>query len=147
MTKIAATPQFKACARKQPRAGKPRPFRASELLARARLARFALCAFAASGKIMNEDSTKKARARVNRINGQVTGIGKMIDEDRYCLDILNQIAAARAALDALGIEVLTSHLESCVVGHGTDSQHDCAKPLTQEELIEEVRAALKRFLK
>ncbi len=98
-------------------------------------------------KIMNEDYRKKARARVNRVNGQVTGIGKMIDEDRYCLDILNQIAAARAALDALGVEVLTSHLESCVVGHGTDSQHDCAKPLTQEELVEEVRAALKRFLK
>ena len=96
---------------------------------------------------MQADSTKKARARINRINGQVTGIGKMIDEDRYCLDILNQIAAARAALDALGIEVLTSHLESCVVGHGTDSEHDCAKPLSQEELVEEVRAALKRFLK
>ena len=95
---------------------------------------------------MNEELRKKARARVNRVGGQVTGIGKMIEEDRYCLDILNQISAARAALDALGIEVLTSHLESCVVGHGTDSAHDCAKPLTQEELVEEVRAALKRFL-
>ena len=96
---------------------------------------------------MDQHNNKKARARINRISGQVNGIGKMIDEERYCLDILNQIAAARAALDALGIEVLTSHLESCVVGHGTDSEHDCAKPLTQEELIEEVRAALKRFLK
>ena len=96
---------------------------------------------------MNELYSKKARARVNRINGQVTGIGKMIDEERYCLDILNQIAAARAALDALGIEVLTSHLESCVVGHGTDAEHQCAKPLTQEQLIEEVRVSLKRFLK
>lgn len=96
---------------------------------------------------MQAASTKKARARVNRINGQVTGIGKMIDEDRYCLDILNQIAAARAALDSLGVEILTNHLESCVAGHGTDTQHECAKSLTQEELIEEVRAALKRFLK
>ena len=96
---------------------------------------------------MDEHYSKKARARVNRISGQVTGIGKMIEEDKYCLDILNQIAAARGALDALGIEVLTSHLESCVVGHGTDSQHACAKPLSQEELVEEVRAALKRFLK
>ena len=96
---------------------------------------------------MDQHPSKKARARVNRIAGQVNGIGKMIDEERYCLDILNQIAAARAALDALGIEVLTSHLESCVVGHGTDSQHECAKPLSKDELIEEVRAALKRFLK
>ena len=96
---------------------------------------------------MDSHYSKKARARVNRISGQVTGIGKMIDEERYCLDILNQIAAARAALDALGIEILTSHLESCVVGQGTDSQHTCAQPLSNDELIEEVRAALKRFLK
>ncbi len=96
---------------------------------------------------MNEELLKKSRARINRINGQVTGIGKMMDEERYCLDILNQIAAARAALDALGVEVLTSHLESCVVGHGTDSQHECAKALTQDELVEEVRASLKRFLR
>lgn len=96
---------------------------------------------------MDELYTKKARARVNRISGQVTGIGKMIDEDRYCLDILNQIAAARAALDALGIEVLTSHLENCVVGQDTPSQHSKAQKLSNDELIEEVRTALKRFLK
>ena len=96
---------------------------------------------------MKEEPRKKARARINRVSGQVAGIGKMIDDDRYCLDILNQIAAARAALDALGVEVLTSHLESCVVGHGSDCTHECAQPLSQEELLEEVRAALKRFLK
>ncbi len=96
---------------------------------------------------MDEIYTKKVRARVNRIAGQVNGIGKMVDENQYCLDILNQIAAARGALDALGIEVLTNHLESCVVGHGTDSQHPTAAPLSQEELIQEVRAALNRFLK
>ena len=96
---------------------------------------------------MDENYSKRVRARVNRIAGQVNGIGKMVDDDRYCLDILNQIAAARAALDALGIEVLTSHLESCVVGHGTPAQHPNAQPLSNDELIEEVRAALKRFLK
>lgn len=96
---------------------------------------------------MELEKSKKVRARVNRISGQVTGIGKMIDEDRYCLDILNQIAAVRAALDALGIEILASHLESCVVGRDGDSAHECAKPLSETELIEEVRAALKRFLK
>ena len=96
---------------------------------------------------MNQDSTKKARARVNRINGQVQGIGRMIDEERYCLDILDQIAAARSALDALGVELLTNHLDSCVIGHGSGSEHHCAKPLNREELLQEVRGSLQRFLK
>jgi DNA-binding FrmR family transcriptional regulator len=84
---------------------------------------------------------------VNRINGQINGVGKMIDEDRYCLDILDQIAAVRSALDALGVELLTSHLETCVLGHGGEGEHECAKPLSQADLIEEVRLTLSRFLK
>lgn len=96
---------------------------------------------------MNEAKSKKIKARVNRISGQIGGIGKMIDEDRYCLEILDQIAAARSALDALGVELLSNHIEGCVVGHGTDSQHECAKPLTPEQLVDEVRLTLGRFLK
>lgn len=96
----------------------------------------------------NRPTTRSAAtARVNRIAGQVAGIGRMIDEDRYCIDILNQIAAARSALDALGVHLLTAHLESCVLGHGTDSEHACAAPMTQEQLLSEVRTALSRFLK
>ena len=96
---------------------------------------------------MNEAKAKKIKARVNRINGQIGGIGKMIDEDRYCLEILDQIAAARSALDALGVELLSNHIESCVVGHGTGSEHACAKSLTSEQLVDEVRQTLGRFLK
>jgi DNA-binding FrmR family transcriptional regulator len=90
---------------------------------------------------------RKVRARVNRIAGQVAGIGRMVEEDRYCVDILNQIAAARSALDALGIELLTQHVETCVVGHGSDSEHHCAKPMGQQELLAELQTALSRFLK
>ena len=96
---------------------------------------------------MNDSNSKKIKARFNRINGQIGGIGRMIDEDRYCVEILDQIAAARSALDALGVELLSSHIESCVVGHGTDSQHECAKSLTSEQLVKEVRQTLGRFLK
>ncbi|MBW3635270.1 MAG: metal-sensitive transcriptional regulator [Armatimonadetes bacterium] len=96
---------------------------------------------------MTADKSKKIKARVNRISGQIGGIGKMIDDERYCLEILDQIAAARSALDALGVEILSSHLESCVIGHGTDSQHESARPLTPEQLVEEVRLTLGRFLK
>ena len=96
---------------------------------------------------MEDVARQKMKARVNRIAGQVGGIGRMVDEDRYCVDILTQIAAVRSALDTLGVELLSQHLESCVVGHGTDSEHACAKPMTQDELLAEVKMALGRFLK
>ena len=96
---------------------------------------------------MNEAKSKKIRARLNRINGQIGGIGKMIDEDRYCLEILDQIAATRSALDALGVELLSNHIEDCIIGHGTGSQHECAQPLTSEQLVDEMRLTLRRFLK
>lgn len=89
----------------------------------------------------------KLATRVKRIAGQVAGIERMLDEKRYCVDILNQISAVRSALDALGVELLTSHLENCVLGHGTDTEHDTAKPMTQDELLAEVKTALSRFLK
>ena len=96
---------------------------------------------------MDRTSRKPLKKRINRIAGQVAGIQRMIDEDRYCVEILNQIAAARSALDALGIELLTSHVEGCVVGHGTGSEHPCAAPMSREELLEEVRTVLGRFLR
>jgi len=90
---------------------------------------------------------KKVTARINRVAGQVSGIKKMVEDDRYCLDILSQISAARSALDALGVELLTGHLESCVLGHGTPSEHVRAAAMSREELLAEVQAALGRFLK
>ena len=96
---------------------------------------------------MDGASQKKLTTRVKRIAGQVTGIERMLEEKRYCVDILNQIAAVRSALDALGIELLTRHLETCVLGHGSDTEHEKAKPMTRQELLNEVKTALSRFLK
>ena len=96
---------------------------------------------------MQDAKRKKLKGRLNRICGQVTGIQKMLDDDRYCVDILVQVAAVRSALDALGIELLTDHVESCVLGHGTETEHACAKPMTQDELVGEVRTVLSRFLR
>jgi CsoR family transcriptional regulator, copper-sensing transcriptional repressor len=96
---------------------------------------------------MDADARKKLTARVNRVAGQVAGVQRMIEEDRYCVDVLHQIAAVRSALDSLGVELLTRHLESCVVGHGTGTEHHCAKPLTKEQLLAEVQTALSRFLR
>lgn len=96
---------------------------------------------------MDGERKKKIKTRVSRIAGQVAGIQRMVDEGRYCVEVLNQIAAVRSALDALGVELLTQHLEGCVLGHGTGSGHKDAKPMTKEELLKEVQTVLGRFLK
>jgi DNA-binding FrmR family transcriptional regulator len=97
--------------------------------------------------ITNVKVQKQVKARLNRIAGQVAGIQRMAEEDRYCVDILTQIAAVRSALDALGVELLTNHLESCVLGHGSGTEHKRSKPLTQKKLLAEVQNTLSRFLK
>jgi len=96
---------------------------------------------------VQEKARKDIRARANRVGGQVAGIQRMIEEDRYCVDILNQIAAARSALDALGIRLLSEHLESCVLGHGTETAHADTAPMSREQLLGEMRAVLSNFLK
>ncbi len=96
---------------------------------------------------MAVEASRKIKNRVNRIAGQVAGVHRMVDEGRYCVDILNQIAAVRSALDALGVEILTGHLESCVLGHGTGTEHSHAKPMSRDQLVAEVRTVLSRFLK
>ncbi|MGH8164547.1 MAG: metal-sensitive transcriptional regulator, partial [Rhodanobacteraceae bacterium] len=53
---------------------------------------------------MSEAGGNKLKVRIKRIAGQVAGVQRMIEEDRYCVDILNQISAVRSALDALGLE-------------------------------------------
>lgn len=63
--------------------------------------------------VVNPDKVALAK-RVNRIEGQVRGIGKMIDDDRYCVDILTQLSAVQSALDSLGLQLLEHHLHGCV---------------------------------
>ncbi len=54
--------------------------------------------------------------RLSRIEGQVRGIQRMVDEDRYCIDVLTQISAVQAALDKVALGVLDDHARSCVMG-------------------------------
>jgi CsoR family transcriptional regulator, copper-sensing transcriptional repressor len=93
---------------------------------------------------MQPIAREKIRRRVNRVAGQIAGIQRMIDQDRYCVDILNQISAVRSALDALGVELLTSHLQTCVLGQ--DSKHSSATPMQPSELVNELHHVLSRFL-
>ena len=63
---------------------------------------------------MDEKVKKSQLARLGRIEGQVRGVARMIEEDRYCIDVLTQIRAVRAALDRVEQETLSDHLQHCV---------------------------------
>ncbi len=87
-----------------------------------------------------------AETRLAKISGQVAGIQRMLLDERYCVDILTQVAALRAALDQFGILMLSTHLEDCVYGAHEPEDTDC-KARTPEERIEELKLTLNRFLK
>jgi CsoR family transcriptional regulator, copper-sensing transcriptional repressor len=63
---------------------------------------------------MDEKVKKSQLARLGRIEGQVRGVARMIEGDRYCIDVLTQIRAVRAALDRVEQEILSDHLQHCV---------------------------------
>lgn len=66
-------------------------------------------------KIRSEEEYKKLCNRLSRIEGQIRGVRGMLDKNAYCVDILLQVAAATAALNAFSRELLSEHIKSCVV--------------------------------
>ncbi|MGH6783424.1 MAG: metal-sensitive transcriptional regulator [Sphingomicrobium sp.] len=74
------------------------------------------------------------RNRLNRVEGQVRGIGRMIDEDRYCIDVLTQVQAVRSALAGVETELIKDHLEQCVVGAMAGGDIDEQRAKAQELL-------------
>jgi len=96
---------------------------------------------------MQPDTQDKLRNRLRRIAGQVAGLQKMVEDDRYCVDVLTQLAAVRSALDSLGLELLTDHVEHCVAGHAEGDGHGKARARSKDELIREVRQTINRFLR
>jgi DNA-binding FrmR family transcriptional regulator len=97
--------------------------------------------------IVKHDGREQVRKRLNRIAGQVTGLQKMVEEDRYCVDILTQLAAIRSALDAVGIELLSNHMEHCVAGDHDEQAHPASRKKSRQQLIDEMRLTLSRFLR
>ena len=87
------------------------------------------------GYIEHKDLVAK---RLRRIEGQVRGLQQMIEDDRYCIDILTQISAAQAALDKVALGLLDGHAHTCVIG---------AEPGQQDERTEEMMAAVGRLLR
>jgi len=72
--------------------------------------------------------------RLHRIEGQVRGIEKMVEDDRYCIDILTQIAAATTALDALAVQILDDHIRHCVADALASGDQAEAREKTDELL-------------
>ena len=68
-------------------------------------------------------------ARLKRIEGQVRGIEGMVEDDRYCIDVLTQISAVQAALDKVALGLLDDHARHCVVGAGKNDQADKTQEL------------------
>jgi DNA-binding FrmR family transcriptional regulator len=87
------------------------------------------------GYTENKDAIRR---RLRRIEGQVRGVDRMVDEDRYCIDVVTQITAIQAALDKVALELLQDHTRHCVVG-AQEGDHD--------EKTEELMAAVKRLLR
>jgi DNA-binding FrmR family transcriptional regulator len=78
--------------------------------------------------------------RLHRIEGQVRGIERMIEEDRYCIDVLTQISAVTTALDSLAFVVLDDHVNHCVAGALASGD-----PAAAEEKSRELLDAVHRF--
>jgi DNA-binding FrmR family transcriptional regulator len=80
--------------------------------------------------------------RLHRIEGQVRGIEKMVEDDRYCIDILTQISAVSTALESVAFKILDDHVNHCVAGALVSGDRHDAETKTRELL-----AAVQRFAK
>jgi DNA-binding FrmR family transcriptional regulator len=76
--------------------------------------------------------------RLRRIEGQVRGVGRMVEEERYCIDVVTQITAIEAALDKVALGLLEEHAQHCVIG---------AEAGMQEERTTELMGAVRRLLR
>lgn len=86
----------------------------------------------------SEEERKKLIHRLNRIEGQIRGIRKMVEKDEYCADILIQSVAVNAAVNAFNKELLASHIRGCVARDIRDGK---------DEVIDELVATLQKLMK
>jgi DNA-binding FrmR family transcriptional regulator len=78
--------------------------------------------------------------RLRRIEGQVRGIAKMVDDDRYCIDILQQMSAVKAAMDKVAVGLLDDHVRHCMIAGASDEER-------RDELTAELTAAVSRLVR
>lgn len=76
--------------------------------------------------------------RLKRAEGQIRGVARMVEEDKYCIDILTQISAAQAAMDRVALELMRDHAKHCMV--------DAKDPVEQKQKADELVDAISRML-
>lgn len=76
--------------------------------------------------------------RLKRAEGQIRGVARMVEEDKYCIDILTQINAAQAAMDKVAVELMRDHAQHCMV--------DVKDPAEQKQKADELVGAISRML-
>lgn len=86
-----------------------------------------------------DPAIKRTITRLKRIGGQVDGVIRMIEDDRYCIDVLTQIAAVQAALGKVGHEVLERHMQTCVA-----QAMESGDPAERERVVQELMDVLQR---
>ncbi len=87
------------------------------------------------------DRKDAVQKRLRRIEGQVRGLQRMVDEDKYCIDVLDQIAAVTRALQAVAVELLDDHLSHCVADALTSGGKDAS------DKVAEASAAIARLVR
>jgi DNA-binding FrmR family transcriptional regulator len=85
-------------------------------------------------------SKQQLLGRLARVEGQVRGVAKMVEEDRYCIDVLTQISAARAALEQISLGLLDEHARHCMLGEGD-------VPEAPAEQVQELMRAVSRLVR
>ncbi|MED9968939.1 MAG: metal-sensing transcriptional repressor [Ruminococcus sp.] len=89
-------------------------------------------------KKRGDDEYKKLINRLNRIEGQIRGIRKMVENDAYCIDILVQVAAVNAALNSFNKELLSNHIHTCVAQDIREGRDE-----TVDELVDTLKKLMK----
>jgi DNA-binding FrmR family transcriptional regulator len=91
------------------------------------------------GKHGYSGDRQKIVNRLRRIEGQVRGVERMVEEDRYCIDVITQVSAIQAALDKVALGLLDDHARHCVVGGHADGRPD--------DLTDELMSAVARLVR
>lgn len=96
------------------------------------------CSCQCKKKVRDDKELKDLTNRLSRIEGQVRGIKRMVEEDTYCVDILNQVAAVNAALNSFNKVLLANHIRSCVVENVRRGN---------QEIIDELVATMEKLMR
>lgn len=96
------------------------------------------CSCQCKKKVRDDKELKDLTNRLSRIEGQVRGIKRMVEEDAYCVDILNQVAAVNAALNSFNKVLLANHIKSCVVENVRRGN---------QEIIDELVATMEKLMR